>query len=189
MKAQEFQHIPKVVIIGPESTGKSTLSASLAEVFHTTWVPEYAREYLEQLQHPFSEQDLLHIAKGQLNTEDEKLATASRLLICDTDLHVIRVWSEHRFNRTDSQILAAIAERRYDLYLLTDTDIAWEPDPLREHPELHMRRYFYHQYRDAVMHSGVPWANIHGNHQQRLQLALAAIRENLNIAYAHPHSS
>src|SRR5690606_31123528 len=85
----------KVVILGPESTGKSTLSQQLATHYHTEWVPEYARQYLEELGRPYEQHDLLTIAAGQLGLEDEMAQKAQGLLICDTDLYVIKVWSEH----------------------------------------------------------------------------------------------
>lgn len=165
----------KVVVIGPESTGKSTLCAALANELHTVWVPEYAREYLFTLGRPYGESDLLAIAQGQLTLEDKLLPTANNLLICDTDLHVIKVWSEHRYHRCHAWVLEQIAACPYDLYLLTYPDIAWEHDPQREYPDLAMRLYFYNIYRDIVQNSGVSWADIRGTHEQRLQTALAAI--------------
>ena len=167
--------VKKVVIIGPESTGKSTLSEALAKELRTVWVPEYARSYLEQLQRPYTEEDLLTIAKSQIENEDDLMAKAKKLLICDTDLHVVKVWSEHKYGRCDKWILEEIARRKYDLYLLTYIDIIWEDDPLREHGELEMRHYFYKIYKDIVQHSNVNWAEIKGNEAERLQHALQAI--------------
>ncbi|GAA4300432.1 ATP-binding protein [Compostibacter hankyongensis] len=168
--------LKKVVIIGPESTGKSTLSEALAQHYQTPWVPEYARGYLDRLQRPYGEEDLLQIAAGQLQTEDEAAARAGGgLLFCDTDLYVIKVWSEHAYGQCDYRILRRIAERKYDLYLLTDIDIPWQDDPQREHPEPEMRRYFHHVYRDIVINSGTPWAGIRGSHRQRVRQALKAV--------------
>ena len=165
----------KIVVIGPESTGKSTLSAQLATHYQTLWVPEFARDYLTQLNRPYEQEDLLHMAEGQLKTEDAAAAKANELLICDTDLHVIKVWSEAKYGDCDPRILELIASRKYDLYLLTYIDIAWEDDPLREHPKPEEREYFYQIYRDIVMNSGLPWADIRGGYEQRLQTAIEAI--------------
>ena len=128
--------IKKIVVIGPESTGKSTLSEALATALHTVWVPEYAREYLEHLNRPYSETDLQAIARGQLLKEGEVAPLVNKVLICDTDLYVIKVWSEHKYGRCHASILEEIARRKYDLYLLTGIDMPWSPDPLREHAGL-----------------------------------------------------
>jgi len=165
----------KIVVLGPESTGKSTLSQKLAAHYNTVWTPEYAREYIENLPRPYEQQDLLAIAKGQLQLEDEKAQQAGDLLICDTDLYVIKVWSEHKYGQCDPQILEHIAGRRYDLYLLTYIDIPWENDPQREYPDPQMREYFYRIYRDIVMNSGVPWVDIRGSYAEREAKAVAAV--------------
>lgn len=165
----------KVAIIGPESTGKSTLTEQLAAYYQTSWVPEYARAYLDHLQRDYRRDDLLEIARGQVRAEEEKKRQAKQYLFCDTDLYVIKVWSEHRYSYCDNWILRQIAVRKYDLYLLTDIDIPWQDDPLREHPEPAMREYFYRIYRDIVVHSGVAWINIQGSISRRLSQAVAAI--------------
>lgn len=165
----------RIVVIGPESTGKSTLSEKLAAHYQTVWVPEYARQYLEELPRPYEKEDLLHIAQGQQQLENRMKAQANRLLICDTDLYVLKVWSEHKYGDCDPQILQQIAAQPCDLYLLTYIDIPWQDDPQREYPDPAMRNYFYHIYRDIVMQSGTPWADIRGSYQEREQLGIAAI--------------
>lgn len=165
----------KVVVIGPESTGKSTLSEQLAARYNTVWTPEYARQYLDGLAHPYEQADLLAIAQGQLQLEDEKAQQANRLLVCDTDLYVIKVWSEHKYGQCDPRILEYISARKYDLYLLTYIDIPWEDDPQREYPDPDMREYFYRVYRDIVVNSGVPWADIRGSYEEREERAKAAV--------------
>ncbi len=167
--------IKKIVVIGPESTGKSTLSADLAAALHTVWVPEYAREYLEHLGRSYTAEDLLHIANGQLKSEDEKALLSNKVLVCDTDLNVIKVWSENAYGVCHPWVLEQIAQRRYDLYLLTDIDIPWQDDPLREHGQPEQRRYFYNIYKDIVTNSGIPWAAISGGKEDRLKQALAAM--------------
>jgi len=162
------------VVIGPESTGKSTLSEALAKELDTVWVPEYARAYIDDLKRPYTEHDLLHIAKGQLALEDNILQKANDFLVCDTDLNVIKVWSEHAFKRCHVEILEHIAQRKYDLYLLTNIDIPWTEDPQREHPD--MRGYFYNIYLDIVQNSGVKWLDISGTHYERLRAAMAGVK-------------
>lgn len=166
----------KIVVIGPESTGKSTLSEALSKELNTLWVPEYAREYLNELNRIYEQHDLLEIAKGQMQSEDELFVQANELLICDTDLNVIKVWSEHKYGNCDRWILEQIAARKYDLYLLTDIDIPWQDDPQREHPEPELRQYFYKIYKDVVQSSGVQWVSISGTPEERLQHALMAVK-------------
>src|SRR5690606_11050767 len=124
--------IRRVAVIGPECTGKSDLSKFLAAEFNTVWVPEFAREYLDNLSRPYIIDDLTEIAKGQIEQEDSLTARANQVLICDTNLYVIKVWSNFKYGHCDPWILRQIAERPYDLYLLTYVDIPWEYDPLRE---------------------------------------------------------
>ncbi|MCB9063788.1 MAG: ATP-binding protein [Chitinophagales bacterium] len=171
--------VKKIVVIGPESTGKSTLSDAMANELKTVWVKEYARQYLEWLGKDYTEEDLIEIAKGQLASEDESVNAASEYLVCDTDLHVIKVWSNAKYGRCDKWILEQIAERKYDLYLLTYIDVEWQDDPLREHPKPEERSYFYNLYRDIVQNSGVPWVDVRGAHEERLKIAMDAIDEHL----------
>lgn len=168
--------IIKIVVIGPESTGKSTLSADVAAALHTLWVPEYAREYLEGLGRHYDAADLLRIAQGQIAQEDKLIRKANRVLVCDTDLYVIKVWSENAYGSCPAWVMEQIATRSYDMYLLTDIDIAWEDDPLREHGTPQMRQYFYNQYKDIVINSGIAWASVSGSREERLHSALSAIR-------------
>lgn len=166
----------KIVVIGPESTGKSILSQDLALHFQAPLVCEYARRYLGCLGRPYVQEDLSQIAIGQIQAEDQALEDQPRLLFCDTDLQVIRVWSEHRYGSCDTWILSQIARRTCDLYLLTDIDLPWQDDPLREHPAAVMREYFYRIYREIILDSGVAWAPVRGTGGgQRLSLALKAI--------------
>lgn len=169
----------KIVVIGPESTGKSTLSEMLSRHFKMPYVKEYARAYIERLDRPYRQSDLLEIAEGQLRGEEAALRHGSPVIFCDTDLYVIKVWSEHKYNHCATTILQQIAKRSYDLYLLTSIDMPWQDDPQREHPDPVMRKYFYAQYHDIMLHAGVPWVPVSGNPEQRLQTAIAAIDQHL----------
>lgn len=172
---QLLNKIKKIVVLGPESTGKSTLSGGLAAALQTCYNPEYARGYLNTINRPYIEADLAVIAAGQLAGEDALLPQVNRYLICDTDLYVLKVWAEHSYGRCAHSILEGIATRAYDLYLLTDIDMPWTPDPQREHGEAEERRYFFNQYHDIVVNSGVPWVRVSGNEEERLAAALAAV--------------
>lgn len=170
-----MSEIKKIVVIGPESTGKSTLSEALAASLQTVWVPEYARAYLENLGRDYNEGDLLEIALGQIALEEERLKNANRFLFCDTDLYVLKVWSESKYHKCHSRILEEIARREYDLYLLAGIDTPWTDDPLREHPAPEERQYFYNIYRDIVQNSGVQWVDIKGDEKERLEIATKAV--------------
>ena len=165
----------KVAVTGPESTAKSTIAAQLAEHYGTVWVPEYAREYIAALDRPYTLDDILAIALRQAALEDELAAQAGRLLFCDTELTVARIWSEHAFNQCPEWILQELQARHYDLYLLMHIDNPWQPDPQREHP--HMREHFFKLYEQALQARGVRYHTISGTCPTRLQNAIAAVEE------------
>ena len=167
--------IKRIGIIGPESTGKSTLSKQLAGHFNTQWVPEFAREYLLNIDRPYEEGDLLTIAKGQKDSEERLAKTAAGYLFCDTTLIVVKVWSEHKYGRCHPWILEQVDRLKYDYFLLTSIDLPWEPDALREHPD--RREYFFGVYRNYLDEQALPYAVVEGNHRQRLNLAIRAIEE------------
>jgi NadR type nicotinamide-nucleotide adenylyltransferase len=167
--------LKKVVVIGPESTGKSTISEALAGHFGCPWVPEFAREYLENLGRPYLQDDLLEIAKGQISLEEHQARKAQDLLVCDTDLHVVKVWSQHKFEIVDPWIEQEIKTRTYDLYLLTDIDIPWQDDPLREHPAPEMRSYFFGVYVDLLKASGTQLVILSGSLSERIEKAILHI--------------
>lgn len=174
--------IPKIVIIGPESTGKSTLCEQLSQHYGTAWVKEYAREYLLANGTGYTFDNLLDIAKGQLQLEEQAMAAAAGKntakpypLFMDTDMYVMKVWCEFVFNKCHNWILNRIAERPYDLYLLCNADLPWVKDELREYPDLASREKLYHYYRDAMINQQVPWVDISGNHEERLAKAIAAV--------------
>lgn len=179
MNAVERPHPKKVAIIGPECTGKSSLAQSLAEHFNTEWVPEYARGFIDHLTRPYQQIDLLTISHGQLRIEDEGVRTANQLLFCDTNLYVIKIWSEVKFGNCHPEILQFIQERKYDLYLLTYIDIPWEDDPQREHPE--KREWLYQLYLNEMKQQAVPFVEIRGTGEERKQHAIHAIATTLNI--------
>jgi NadR type nicotinamide-nucleotide adenylyltransferase len=171
----------KIVVIGPESTGKSALCEQLAARFHTTWVPEYAREHLLKHGTAYTYDDLLTIAKQQIALED-RIAnqTSSELLFVDTDMYVMKVWSEFVFNRCHQWILDTIVGRQYDMYLLCNTDLEWVKDELREYPDLETRRKLFFMYKDILVNQHVPWKEISGTNHQRTDAAERAVKKLLD---------
>ncbi|MBX2895083.1 MAG: ATP-binding protein [Cyclobacteriaceae bacterium] len=165
--------VKKVCVIGPECTGKSELSKYLAAAYKTEWIPEYARAYLDKLGHPYQESDLVKIAHGQLRLEDEWTRDANRIVICDTNLITIKIWSDYKYGRCDDEILNLINARTYHLYLLTYIDVPWVDDPQREHPD--KREFFWQLFQQEVKNTHVPFVEIKGSWEQRQQLAQEAI--------------
>jgi NadR type nicotinamide-nucleotide adenylyltransferase len=175
--------IKKIVVIGPESTGKSTLCAQLATHYKTTWCPEYAREYLLDNGTNYTYADLLKIAKGQLHLEDEftsrSVAASSHLqvplLFVDTDMYVMKVWCEFVYGKCHRFILDQVVSRKYDLYLFCNIDLPWIKDELREYPDLETRKRLFGIYKDIMINQPVPWVLISGNYEERSQTAIEAI--------------
>lgn len=177
--------LKKIVVVGPESTGKSTLCEKLAVHYNTIWVKEYAREYLLKNGTDYTFENLLEVANGQLRLEEEGIQQLSEkfrveptqrpLLFIDTDQYVMKTWCEFVFGKCHPWILDQIVERKYDLYLLGNVDAPWVKDELREYPDLVTREKLYHHYRDILINQQVPWVDICGNYDERLQKAINAI--------------
>jgi NadR type nicotinamide-nucleotide adenylyltransferase len=166
----------KIVIIGPESTGKSTLCTQLAEHYQTVWCPEFAREYLTENGMDYSFDDLLNIARSQMTLEYNMLASAKNgFYFIDTDMYVMKVWCEVAFNNCHTWILKQIATQQYDLHLLCDVDLPWVKDHLREYPDFEMRKKLFLMYKDILINSRGKWAVISGSYQERLQTAISLI--------------
>jgi NadR type nicotinamide-nucleotide adenylyltransferase len=182
---QQFNYtnflLKKVVIIGPESTGKSTLTTLLAKHFNTLACPEYAREYLLTNGTNYTYNDLLTIAKGQLLLEDKHASMInsqvkhSPLLFIDTDMYVMKVWCEFVFNKCHQFILNEINDRRYDAYLLCNIDLPWVKDELREYPNEQPRKELYRIYKDILINQSTPWFEISGTYEERLNKAIEAV--------------
>jgi NadR type nicotinamide-nucleotide adenylyltransferase len=171
--------IIKIAVIGPESTGKSTLCKQLAQHYNTSWCPEFAREYLHKQGAHYTYDDLLSIAKGQVALEEKMIESAignrQQVIFIDTDLYVMKVWSEFVFGKCHQWILEQIVQRKYDLYLLCKTDLPWVKDELREYPDLHTREKLYSMYKDLMINQSTAWVEIGGNYEERLQKAVAAV--------------
>jgi NadR type nicotinamide-nucleotide adenylyltransferase len=163
----------KIVLIGPESTGKTTLAEQLTAHFDAALVPEFARSYIDALDRPYTAADLPRIAHGQLEAEAAAERQRPDLIICDTDLIVLEVWAAVKFGEVSPEILQPIAERHYDLYLLCGTDIPWQPDPQRENP--HDRDFLYDLYVQRLQFYGKRYVSLFGNRAARFQEAVAAI--------------
>lgn len=180
---QEPSNLVKVVLFGPESTGKTTLSQQLAKHYQTEWVPEYAREYLQEKwdreQKPCEPEDLLPIAYGQMQLENALAKKADKILICDTDLLETKVYSEaYYLGYCDSVLEKYALSNKYDLYFLTYIDTPWEADDLRDKPN-ERERMFAH-FKETLEKYGRKFVTLRGDETARFSTAIKHIDKLLN---------
>lgn len=176
--SQEPSDVIKVVLFGPESTGKTTLSEQLARYYNTVWVPEYAREYLQAKwnneRKTCEPHDLLPIAEGQMQLENKLAKKATKILICDTDLLETKVYSEAYYVGHCDPVLEKYAlENQYDIYFLTYIDVPWELDDLRDKPLERERMFQY--FKDTLEKYHRNFVILKGNKKTRLATAVAHI--------------
>jgi NadR type nicotinamide-nucleotide adenylyltransferase len=163
----------RVAIMGPESTGKTTLAKTLAKHYNTIWVPEYSRKHVEKLHLPYTREDILLCARKQLESEQQALMKATKLLFADTELINCSVWLKDVFNEEDDWIQTKISEYEYDLYLLMNYDLTFVHDPVRENP--HRRKYFFEWYRREMEERKFKYRIIQGIGDTRMQMAVSEI--------------
>lgn len=171
-------NIIKVVLYGPESTGKTTLSQQLASHYNTLWVPEYARAYLQQKWDKVGKtcepHDLLPIAEGQIKMENEYTKQVDTLLICDTDLLETKVYSEAYYLGYSDPILEKYAlQNTYDLYLLTYIDTPWVKDDLRDKPDERLPMFEY--FKNTLEKYQRNFVTLKGDQETRFQAAVKTI--------------
>ncbi len=165
--------ILKIAVVGPESTGKSTISAQLAAHYHTVWVPEFAREYCAALTEPCTWQDEINMFRGQLELEKSLLPKANKILICDTTFITVKIWSDQMFGKSPQEVLDELPKRPYDLYLLMDIDLPWQDDPLRDFP--HLREHFMEVWHKELKSLDATYYLISGTDEERLRNAIEKI--------------
>lgn len=166
--------IIRVVITGPECTGKSTLSAELARYYNTVFIPEYAREYVEKLTRPYTYEDVVHIADTQIRQEAEYEKKANRLLFYDTYLIITKVWFDIVYKKRPQWIDEKLSKNHIDLYLLCNTDIPWIPDSVRENGG-EMREKLLEIYRKELDYYGCRYIMISGKGYERFRHAMEAV--------------
>lgn len=164
----------KIAVVGPESTGKSTIAQAVAQHFDTVCVPEYAREYCKNLHNEYTLQDEVNMYYGQIALENTLIPLAkNNLLICDTTIMTIKIWCDYLFGDTPQDVKDEINNRHYDLYLLMDIDLPWEEDPLRDFPE--HREHFMGVWESELKSLKANCIIISGLGDERLKNALEAI--------------
>ncbi|WP_298363334.1 ATP-binding protein [uncultured Lutibacter sp.] len=175
---QQPSNLIKVVLFGPESTGKTTISRKLARHYNTVWVQEYAREYLQKKWNNKRKlcdgSDQLPIAYGQIKLENELVKKSDKIQFCDTDLLETVVYFENYYDKTIDPILKKAAlENHYDLYLLTYIDTPWEADDIRENPD--QRKEMFETFEFALKKYNKPYVLLKGSLETRLKIAVKEI--------------
>ncbi|TNF46008.1 MAG: ATPase [Bacteroidetes bacterium] len=161
----------RIAITGPESSGKTTLSEALSKTLNGLLVPEFARTYLMDLGRDYYENDLLIIARNQFKSNSQP--TNLPYLIADTEMTVLKIWSEVKYGTCAAEIMYLFEQQQFDHYFLSFPDIPWEDDPLREHPE--MREELFHLYQSELESRQLPYTIISGDLEQRIDLCLKTL--------------
>lgn len=178
--AQRDSNIIRVVLYGPESTGKTTLCKQLAAYYNTCWVPEYMRIFLEKKtflprEEIVSYEDLNPIAKGQMQMENDLIDSADTFLFCDTNLLELQVYAEYYFGNCPEGISDYANKNKYDLYILTFIDTPWVPDGMRDRPE--NREKMFARFEKKLIENNLRYIVVKGNEKQRLDFAIAYINK------------
>lgn len=177
---QQPNNIIKIVLFGPESTGKTTLCQQLAQHYKTDWVPEYMREYLQHKwdneQKTCEPKDILPIAIGQMEAENKLAKTANKLLFCDTNLLELKVYSQVYYNDYCPSLANKYAkENTYNLCFLTYIDTPWEADDLRDKPN--DREAMFQRFKTALITHKTPFVELKGTKEERLKSAIQHINK------------
>ena len=170
----------KIVLYGPESTGKTSMARKLADHFKTEWVPEFSRKYLQDKwdreQKICERQDILPIAAGQMRLENALAAKADKVLFCDTNLLETAVYSQAYFDgHCQPPLLKHALKAHYDLYFLTYIDVPWVEDDLRDRP--HQRESMFAKFKKPLDLYKKPYVILRGDMQQRFATAVQEIEE------------
>lgn len=172
---QEPSDCLKIVLYGPESTGKTTLAEKLAEHFNTVWVPEFSRNYLQKKwdseQKICELKDIPEIAAGQMKLENEASKRANKVLFCDTNLLETVVYSQAYFDGScDPAVHKHALKARYDLYFLMYIDVPWVPDDLRDRPG--QRELMFEKFKTALDVYEMPYHILKGDFEKRFKAAV-----------------
>ena len=163
----------RIILTGPESTGKSTLTKQLSEYYKMPMISEIARHYVENLDRPYTQKDVIKISRLQINAEQKIIKQNPEMIFLDTDLIVTKVWLMHCYDICPTFIDKYLREYPAHLHLLCYYDIDWEYDPVREQPDL--RDYFYNKYLDEINFYKLNVEIIKGTGKERFENAVKAI--------------
>tara|TARA_B110000902_G_C14101464_1_gene510818 strand:- start:89 stop:595 length:507 start_codon:yes stop_codon:yes gene_type:complete len=160
----------RIAITGPESSGKTNLSLALSEHFKVSFIPEFAREYLEKTKGKYTQEDLDSIAQGQLIS---LVSCKNKIIICDTDFSVLEIWSQYKYKKVSELINKLVAEDLFDLHIICSPDIPWEVDILRENPN--SREELFELYKESLAKHNKNFIIVNGSNKNRLKKSLVAI--------------
>lgn len=176
------QNVLKIVITGPESSGKTTLALQLAAALGVPCVPEFARSYVAHLGRPYQREDLKRIALGQQLWEDwftqrslHQSIYPANLLVCDTDWTVLYIWEQYKYGAASLPLPPSHPLTLSPLYFLCAPDMDWQHDPLREHPT--ERDALFQQYDDLLKSISAHYHILRGTERQRLHTALHLVQK------------
>ena len=167
----------KIAFTGPESTGKTTLSKLVSETYNGIYIEEFAREYLVKTKGLYQEEDLVHIAEGQFNLISESNNHTNQLIVSDTDLTVLMVWSLYKYKRIHPRIKQLFELEHFDLLFLCDIDTPWEFDPLREHPN--ERNEILALYKNILNENNRNFILLSGSIEERLEKIKTHLKEKI----------
>lgn len=166
----------KIAVVGPESTGKSTMAMHLAEHYETVCIPEYSRYYCENINREYTLQDEVNMFYGQVALEDALRPLAKNSIIfCDTTILTVKIWCDRLFGKTPDEVVDEIKSRKYDFYLLMDIDLPWEDDPLRDFPN--EREHFMEVWKNELQSLDSQYVIISGQDDERLKKGVVATRD------------
>lgn len=176
-------HAKRIVVLGAESTGTTTLAKDLAKHYQTTWVPEYGREYsqrkMSQGNNEWVTDEFVHIAREQLRREDEAARSANRVLICDTDAFATLLWHERYMGTHAPQVEHIADERLHDLYILTGDEIPFVQDGYRDGE--HIRHAMHARFEEELRRTARPFIVVRGSRVERLNTAISTIDQTLKL--------
>jgi len=171
-------NIYRIAIMGPESTGKTSIAQMLAQHYATVFSPEYSRTYMENLDRKYTVEDVFHCIREQAKEEEKLLTMANRFLFADTEHIMGKVWLEDVFKSSPAWVEELIRQKPYDLYLLTRPDLPFVPDPVRENPG--RRDFFYEWYERELKERNAEYTILSGKNEERIQNAIKVIDERFN---------
>jgi NadR type nicotinamide-nucleotide adenylyltransferase len=172
--------VKTIVVTGPESTGKTLISAFLSRQLNCPWIPEYARDYIGSLDRHYNYSDLVHIAEIQVNLKNKIEKSGASMLVLDTWLIITKVWFQEVYNKYPVWIDNEIKMHKIDLFLICKPDIPWIPDPLRENGG-EKREYLMNRYIEEIQKTGMKYILIGGTGDERYKNAFESVKTHFNL--------